>query len=146
MKLLIKIILGFFILIFICVVLAYLMGYRMFRMESNASMYPTFGKGDLFIVSTKTDPENLETGDIITISEDFLSTTYPLTKRVFGTPGDQISIKNDSLYIDYLYYEESFVYYDKSKASEPANGSWVIQKDQLFVMGDNRNNSLDYGV
>jgi signal peptidase I len=60
-------------------------------------------------------------------------------KRVIGLPGETIIIRDGKTYIDGKPLEEDYI-------KEPMvenYGPFVIPKNHLFVMGDNRNSSLD---
>lgn len=65
-------------------------------------------------------------------------------KRVIGLPGESVQIINDSIYInDELLYEsygkESMDEYTEGLANHPL----LLDKDEYFVLGDNRNYSND---
>jgi len=62
-------------------------------------------------------------------------------KRVIGIPGDVIDIINGDVYLNGEYLEETYV---KGVTEEKALELPVtVGKNQLFVMGDNRENSMD---
>ena len=64
-----------------------------------------------------------------------------LIKRVIGLPGETISYKNEELYIDGKYIKEDFDHKITYNFDEVKLG-----KDEYFIMGDNRTNSLDSRV
>lgn len=104
----------------------------------GSSMLPTLTNGERVIVNKLAyrlgEPER---GDIIVFyfpvdpSQEFI-------KRVIGLPGDQVSIHKGVILINGQRLEEPYltdnIWYE---------GDWTVSGDQLFVLGDNRNNSLD---
>ena len=127
----------------------------------SGSMIPTLLVGDhlfvnKFIYGVKipyfrvtiipiTDPKR---GDVIVFiypqdrSKDFI-------KRVIGAAGDKIEMKNKKLFINDQVYTDTFGIYNDD-AIYPANvqprdnfGPVTVPQGSLFVMGDNRDHSLD---
>lgn len=86
--------------------------------------------------------EDIERFDIVVIKYE----NTHLIKRVIGLPGDNIEYKDNKLYINNEYYEEKYL--DKNTTTEDFNLKELIKTDKIpsncyFVMGDNRNESLD---
>jgi len=102
------------------------------------SMNPTLQHGEYVLVSRlayKTgEPQR---GDIIVFS-------YPadqrqdLIKRVIGLPGETITIRNSELLVNGVKLDEPYI------AQSPIySGEWTVGEGELFVLGDNRNDSKD---
>lgn len=70
-------------------------------------------------------------------------------KRVIGVAGDVIEVKNDTLYINGQPVEETYLKDRKTKANDTGYtwtndfGPITVPEAQVFVLGDNRPNSLD---
>ena len=102
------------------------------------SMRPTLQDGEYILVNKlayKTGEPHR--GDIIV----FIFPVDPqedLIKRVIGLPGETVSVHNGVVKVDGIALTEPYI------ASPPAyDGDWTVPQDQLFVLGDNRNDSRD---
>jgi len=104
----------------------------------NISMLPTLQPGEFLMVNKLAYRfSDVERGDIIVFhypqnpAEDFI-------KRVIGVPGDTISVMKGTVYINGQAVDEPYI-------SAPPNytGQWTIPEDNVFVLGDNRNQSSD---
>ena len=116
----------------------------------GASMEPNFNHGDfVFVNKLSTSIGSPDYGDVVICKLDEGSTFENIIKRVIGLPGDEINIvenpQNDreyDLYINGEYIEEDFL-------GEPmmTDGNieypFEVPENSYFVMGDNRNESLD---
>src|SRR5699024_6393772 len=85
---------------------------------------------------------DIKRGDIISL--EYADTKY-LIKRVIGLPGDSVSIKNNTLYINDKVYVENYLdeglEYDDFELS--SLGYNTIPDNMYLVLGDNREDSLD---
>ncbi len=61
-------------------------------------------------------------------------------KRVIGVPGDTVEIKGGVTYVNGTPLEEKYL---KEEVYVVDYGPYEVPEDSYFVMGDNRNNSLD---
>lgn len=116
------------------------------RYIPSDSMLPTLQVGDRLIVekvSYHFRPPAM--GDIVVFEPPQpLKTQLKLQnqvfiKRVIGEPGQLLSVQNGTVYINQKPLEENYI-------AEPPNYRWgpqQVPEHQLFVMGDNRNNSND---
>lgn len=102
------------------------------------SMEPTFGSGEFVIVYRLAYRFNEpRQGDIVVFhlprnpSQDYI-------KRVIGIPGDEIVMREGHLFVNGEEVREPYI-----MEAARYEGSWVVKEDELFVLGDNRNNSSD---
>jgi signal peptidase I len=104
----------------------------------GASMEPTLVSGEYVIVSRLSyrlgSPQR---GDIIVFhfprdpKEEYI-------KRIIGLPGDEVEVRNGSVYVNGQPLTENYL-----NVKMNYMGTWRVPEDQLFVLGDNRNNSSD---
>lgn len=102
------------------------------------SMNPTLENGEYILVNKLAYKLGEPTrGDIIVFSFP-LDPTQDLIKRVIGLPGETVTVQNGQVSVNGTPLDEPYI------ADAPFyNGSWVIEQGQLFVLGDNRNESKD---
>jgi signal peptidase I len=102
------------------------------------SMIPTLKDGEFVLVS-KVNYRfgNVERGDIIVFHFP-VDPKQELIKRVIGLPGDTIGVQNGTVSVNGQILTEPYI------AATPAySGNWTVPDGQLFVLGDNRNDSSD---
>jgi signal peptidase I len=104
------------------------------------SMQPNFYTGQLIIVSRFiyyfASPAR---GDVIVLhdpedpSEDFI-------KRVIGLPGELVQLKQGRVYINGALLDEPYI---TEFCDTCPDDSWKLDDQHYFILGDNRNHSLD---
>ncbi len=85
-------------------------------------------KGDIIIFEYPNDP-----------SVDYI-------KRIIGTPGDTIEVRNKQLYRNGEAVKEAYIRFTEPDRVQPVRdnfGPVTVPADKYFVMGDNRDNSMD---
>lgn len=111
------------------------------------SMQPTLAEGDNLIVDKISyrfrNPRRFEVIVFRPVRAEDTETYY--IKRVIGLPGETVHIDDDgNIFINGKLLEESYgaeqINPDMIKL---ARGEIVLGKDEYFVMGDNRNHSMD---
>lgn len=102
------------------------------------SMNPTLQHGEYVLVSRLAYKTGMpERGDIIVFSFP-MDERQDLIKRVIGLPGETISIHNGEVLVNGAKLAEPYI------AQAPVySGEWTVPAGQLFVLGDNRNDSKD---
>jgi signal peptidase I len=65
----------------------------------------------------------------------------PFIKRVIGLPGDTVELVDGAVVVNGFELDEPYV----RAATRPLGGaqSWLVEPGRLFVLGDNRDNSVD---
>ena len=135
------------LLVVMVVVLRNVMGTVLVK---GSSMEPNFNHGDLvFINKLSTSVGSPDYGDVVICKLEEGSGYEYIIKRVIGQPGDEIDIVENEddedvydLYVNGEYIEEDFL-------GEPmmTDGNieypFEVPENSYFVMGDNRNESLD---
>ena len=106
------------------------------------SMEPHLSEGNQVIVDKISyrfrDPSRFE---VVVFPYQYEMNTY-FIKRVIGLPGEQIQILDGNIYINGQYLAEDYgleVMIEGGLATEPIQ----LQDDEYFLLGDNRNRSLD---
>lgn len=107
------------------------------------SMYSTLEEGDYLIInrmSYKFGEPKL--GDIIVFESDLQQddgSSKDLVKRVIGVGGDEVKIKNSKVYVNGEELTEPYINDEITEGDINA----VVPEDCVFVLGDNREISLD---
>lgn len=102
------------------------------------SMRPTLEDGEFVLVNKMSYRfGEVSRGDIIVFHFP-LNPEEELIKRVIGLPGDQIRAQNGLVYVNGQLLNEPYIY-----QAPLYSGEWTVSEGQIFVLGDNRNNSND---
>ncbi len=113
----------------------------------STSMVPTLKVGDkVYVNKLDYDFHSVHRGDIVVFRKPADLTAPGITdliKRVIGLPGETISGRNGSVYIDGHPLIELWL---PRGAKTGDFGPVVIPKGEYFVMGDNRGDSADSRV
>lgn len=114
------------------------------RFIPSSSMEPTLEIDDRLIIEKISylfrDPVR---GDVVVFSptDTLKEQNYKdaFIKRVIGTPGDIVEVKNGEVYINDKRLAEKYI----EDAPNYQYGPVTVPKDRYLVLGDNRNNSYD---
>ena len=104
----------------------FLYGIKLPYFQTTLIPISTPGRGDIIVFIYPEDK-----------SKDFI-------KRVIGIPGDRIQMQDKQLLVNGQSFDDKYGYYDE-KAGNPSRsfGPVVVPEDHYFVMGDNRDHSMD---
>lgn len=81
-------------------------------------------------------------GDVIVFMPNGNQNSHLYVKRVVGLPGETVQIRDGNVYIDGLLLAEDDRF-DKIVDPGIAQNELLLDSDEFFVLGDNRNSSED---
>jgi signal peptidase I len=104
----------------------------------GTSMMPTLHDGEFILVNKLAYHNSLPfRGDII-VFQSVTQKNVDLIKRVIGLPGDQIVVHDHKVSVNGRVLDEPYI-----AAAPDYAGEWTVPQGDLFVLGDNRNDSSD---
>ena len=103
----------------------------------GSSMYPTLEENDRLFSNRVAYFVGEPKRDDIVIIEAPDDPKKDYIKRVVGVEGDKINIEDGVVYLNDKALEEDYIELD-SFTETHVDDSWVVPKDYLFVLGDNR--------
>jgi signal peptidase I len=83
-------------------------------------------------------------GDVIVFNPP-TNSNKPYIKRVIGLPGEQVTFRGGSVFINGIELDEPYIE-DATRCGGNSQCDLVVEPDSVFVLGDNRENSSDSRV
>ena len=105
----------------------------------GSSMYPTLKDKERAYSFVITKSFGIDRFDICVVEPDLPDEEKLLVKRVIGLPNETVSYKNNQLFINGEYIEETFLGDDV----DTEDFNYQLGKDEYFCLGDNREVSKD---
>lgn len=111
----------------------------------GSAMVPGISDGEVMIVVKHTYSAVRGTPEfqqVVEFKDDFLEegeSGENSIRRVIGLPGDKIEIRDGKVYRNDLLLKEDYI----TGKTEGRVGPVIIKEDEVFVLGDNRENSID---
>lgn len=138
-----------FIVFALCIIVYVINAYVVrLAFVTGESMYPTLADGDLILVNQLRDEPSIGEIVLIDTSENPWLGKY-IVKRVIAVEGDTVILdyECDSVYVNGVRVSEPYLYHDWGDPMVAQNGvsvvAYQVPTGAFFVMGDNRNNSID---
>jgi len=107
------------------------------------AMEPSINSGDMVLVNrfnySLTAPKR---GDVIVFKPNGNVNTHYYMRRVIGVPGDTVQIIEGFIYVNGELYETG-IGNEQMEFAGVAEEELTLDKDEYFVLGDNRNASED---
>ncbi len=110
----------------------------------GSSMKNTLVDGDLVLLLNSAIAGEPQPGDIVVINKQSYKNGTPIIKRVIATENQTIDINfsTGEVSVDGVILEEPYIA-SETKNSEGVTFPYVVEEGHIFVMGDNRDHSMD---
>lgn len=106
------------------------------------SMYPTFHDGGRVVLNGTHSLWTPTHGDVV-VFEPPIDASKPFIKRIIGLPNDQIDIVDGQVWRNGELLDEPYIANAATNCLRDVHCSLIVPEGQVFVMGDNRQNSTD---
>ena len=135
------------LMVLVAFMLVYVLFFRVVVVVGD-SMNQTLVDGDRLLLVSSVLYRNPKQGDIVVASKDSFRNGECIIKRVIATEGQTVKIyDNGVVTVDGEEIEELYIIgktlHNEGGIQEGDAYYWVVPEGCLFVMGDNRENSLD---
>lgn len=121
------------------------LGFRVYSIQAG-SMEPTLLIGDYLITDSKYFKKNGPQRRDLVICQNPKDPSKDFIKRVIALEGEKIEVKNKQVYINDEVLPESYVVHNDVNSDVAIRdnfGPEVVPPNHCFVLGDNRDNSMD---
>ncbi len=127
----------------VAVLLVFMLVFRVV-VVSGPSMKETLKNGDALILLSNVFYKSPKYGDIVVASKDSFKNGEPIIKRVIATEGQTVDIDFDKgiVYVDGVALDEPYTN-TPTNLIEGTAFPLVVSEGCVFVLGDNRNDSMD---
>ena len=111
---------------------------------SGESMRETLQDGDILVAVSRYLAGDLEQGDIVIVRDAYFKDGQPIVKRVIATEGQTVDIDLETgiVYVDGQALDEPYTR-EPTYQEEGTEFPLTVPEGELFLLGDNRNNSED---
>jgi len=106
---------------------------------AGMSMSPELMPGDTVVVDN--DSKQIMKDDLVAI--EFKHSKTPIVKRVVAVEGDSVEIKNNTIFVNKKPFRDIDEKRWQSTVIQLKRYNWIVPKDNLFILGDNPQNSRD---
>lgn len=124
-----------FLLLVVFLIFRFVIG---FSFVKGDSMLPTLHDGEA-VFYTRIH-KTLEKGDIVSVR---IPSGEYYVKRIIATEGDTIEVRDGQVYVNQELLDEPYVEGSTLEQEESVQYPMTLTEGQIFVMGDNREASMD---
>ena len=128
---------AYIIIIVLSAPLIYLFGFAGMRfiLAQESSMKPTLNTPE-YVLTLRQHTYNR--GDIVVLRDPMEAGGY-LVKRIVGVPGDRVEIRGGGLFLNGRFASEPYLFENMNYEMK----EYALADGEVFVLGDNRNESVD---